>query len=111
MLDHKESKPVGSAGAFFMLAIAFFTDVFQLLLSSILIGALLNPIITAFMWAIFAMWLHTYGISMASGKRAFWGWTTVLVELIPLGNGIVFGWTAFIVYILVTNFKEHPRGV
>lgn len=111
MFEQKASKPIGSAGAFFMLALAFFTDVFQFLLAVILIGAVLNPVITIFMWAIFAMWLHTYDISMASGKRAFWGWTTVLVELVPLGNGFMFGWTAFIIYILVTNFKEHSRGV
>lgn len=82
-----------------LLMVALLTDGVQFLAELLLIGFIIDPIMSVVTTMIFWIVLQHNGIQMFGGKRFWSGWTTTLVELIPGIDGIVPTWTAYAVYL------------
>ncbi len=66
-----------------MIAVALIIDIVQFLLDLILIGFILDPIISVFAYLMFWFWFKLRGVSFSNPKRAAIGGISFLLELIP----------------------------
>lgn len=97
-----QQKRIGSGGAILLLFVAAIIDLIQILSDLLVIGLILDPIISIMATIVFGVWLSHYNIWIFSGKRGWAGWTTLFVEITPLLDAIP-GWIAFTSYIILTN--------
>ena len=66
-----------------MFGVALVIDLIQFLLDLILIGFIVDPIISIFAYLMFWFWFKLRGVSFTNPKRAAIGGISFLLELIP----------------------------
>src|SRR3990167_1202232 len=105
MLGNNEQSRIERTTAFFMIAVALLIDGLQFLLTIIIIGFLINPIISIMATMLFGIWMSHHGVSMMSSKYALRFLGTIVGETI-LGTLPI--WT---VTVAVTVFEGRVKEV
>ena len=101
----EESKPIGGGLAFVLIALAAVTDTLQALLTFILIGVVLNPIIDVMIAMLFTILLAAHGGGLVK-RRAISMVITTIGEIIPGLNALPL-WTGFAIYTVVVDKLHH----
>lgn len=96
-----------STGAI-MLTFALFIDILQALLEFMIIGLILNPLITIITWLIFWLWFNIRGVNFSkSTKRVLSTAFTALVEMTPLSFLPTWSFNTF--YLIYTARQEDAQ--
>ena len=113
MFGNDDGGHIGTASGVLMIAVAAVIDGIQFLLTLILIGFLVNPIISLVATMLFGIWLSHNGVSMMAPKYAARFLLTILGETV---FGTLPIWTFSIAFIVgESKLKEvvnppSPRG-
>jgi len=100
----EENKGLNSITIAFMIAVALFYDVFQVLINLIpILGQILSALIGLFAFLTFYLWFKLKGLNFANPKRAAYLGGGFLIELVPILN-ILPAWT-LAVTLLALNSK------
>lgn len=112
----KERRPRISPGqAFLMTAVAFLFDGAQLLLGLIIVGFVINPVISVIAWLTFFLWYHALGmnssLSLRGGMRSIvknpvmMNAAALLVELVGF-NILLLERTAATIITIIAEYSE-----
>ena len=104
----KTGSKIGPVNAVLLVFAALFFDGVQVLLIFLIIGSVLNWIVSLIAIATFYLWLKLLGISFWEGKGtrkllAFMG--SSFMEIIPIFNAFL-GWTIFVGLIILFEYAE-----
>lgn len=89
-----------------MVAVALSLDILQGIIGILpVVGFILAPLISLFIWLIFWVWLRFHGVSLTKNiKRTVLMWGGFFLELIPILNILpIWTITIFIIVLLVRN--------
>lgn len=89
----------------FMLAIAGFVDLVQIVADFLIVGVVVNTILDIFVWLTFYVWFKIYGVNFISIKRGLPFVGAGLVELIPALNAFP-TWTTAIAIMWATTKSQ-----
>jgi hypothetical protein len=93
---------ISKSAGFMMILCALCVDGAQAILTFLLIGFFLNPIIDIFVAILFAMWFSHHGVSMMSTKNIGPFLATVVAEFIP-GISALPVWTGGVALTIMRN--------
>ncbi|KKT41832.1 MAG: hypothetical protein UW30_C0004G0031 [Candidatus Giovannonibacteria bacterium GW2011_GWA2_44_13b] len=99
--------------AIFMVIIALLIDGTQFLLGLLVIGLVLNWIVSFFAWLTYYIWLKILGISMsdAKGMKIMLSLGTAMgIELIPLVNMFP-AWAAFAILTIMFEYAAQAKVI
>jgi len=104
----KTGSKIGPVNAVLLILAALFFDGIQVFLTFLIIGVVLNLIVSLMAIATFYLWLKLLGISYWEGNGtrkllAFMG--SSFVEIIPIFNAFL-GWTVFVGLIILFEYAE-----
>ena len=97
-----QNPKIGMTNAVILLVVAGIVDTIQIVLSLILIGLIVNPIINIFVSITFVVWLHAIGVHMGSATTITRLLGTIVGEFIPIVNTLPL-WTGFILTTVLAN--------
>ena len=100
-----EREPISSALAFALITVGVVIDLVQILLTFLLVGAVLNPLLDLVAMGLFWIMLYHHGQKVLS-RRAMSMGTSFVLELIPVLDAIPV-WTFFAIYTVVKDHMEH----
>ena len=89
----------------FMLAIAVFIDLVQILADLLVVGVVVNTILDIFVWLTFYVWFKIYGVNFISIRRGLPFVGAGLAELIPALN-VLPAWTVAIAIMWITTKSQ-----
>lgn len=97
--------------ATFMLVIALIIDLVELLLALLLVGLVLNRLITLLEWFIFGLWFTILGVPFfTGGKRMATTTGGIIIGLIP-GVGALPEFTLSIFLLILISRSEDRDGI
>jgi hypothetical protein len=99
-----EREPIGSGLAFALIAFGIMIDLVQLLLTFLMVGFVLNPVLDLFAMGVFWIMLYHHGQKVLSRRGMSFGFSA-LIELIP-GLDAIPVWTVFAIYTVVKDHSE-----
>lgn len=97
-----EEPAIGIGTAFMMVIVALIIDGIQALLTFILIGFLVNPVISVCAAMVFGIWFSHHGMSMMSPKNIAPFLGTMLGEFTPVINAFPV-WTGFVIFKVIRS--------
>ncbi len=100
-----ERKPIGGGLAFALIATAVLIDLLQALLTFLIIGVVVNPLLNILVGITFSLMLATHGGGIVR-KRAISMVLTTLGEFFPVINALPL-WTAFALYTVFVDRITH----
>ncbi|MFA6273236.1 MAG: hypothetical protein WC673_01965 [Candidatus Paceibacterota bacterium] len=89
----------------FMLAIAGFIDLVQIIAGLFVIGIVVNTLLDIFIWITFYIWFKIYGVNFISVRRGLPFVGAGLVEIIPALN-VLPAWTVAIAIMWITTKSQ-----
>jgi len=86
----QERHRIGTLTATAMTTVALFIDGLQALLTFLIIGFIINPLIQIFAWILFYLWFHFNDVKMLEGglRKAILFFGGGILELIPIINAL-----------------------
>ncbi len=100
-----EHKPIGGGLAFMLIALALMIDGLQALLTILIIGVVINPLLNILVSIAFALMLGTHGGGLVK-RRAISMTTTAIAEFMPIINALPV-WTFFTIYTVFMDRLKH----
>lgn len=101
-MDEKE--PIGSALAFGLISFGILIDLIQILLTVIMIGFILNPVIDILAAGIFWLLLYHHGNNTLSRRKVAFGVAAVIGFI--SGIDVLPEWTIFAIYTVVMDHVQ-----
>ncbi len=101
----EEQKPIGGGLAFFLIALALMVDGLQALLTILIIGVVINPLLNILVSIAFALMLGTHGGGLVK-RRAISMTMTAVAEFMPIFNALPV-WTCFTIYTVLMDRLKH----
>src|SRR4051812_10894664 len=86
------------------ISVAVVIDFLQLFLDVVIIGLILDSIITVFAGIGFGTWFSVKDVSVMSNDRALKFLGTLLVEFLPAVDGVVPAWTIFVASTVINEW-------
>lgn len=108
MNEAKSGSKISPINAIFLVLVALLIDGIQAFLTLIIIGVVLNSIISASAALIFCMWLKLLGVSYweGNGTRKLLSFIGCgFLEIVPIFNAIP-AWTLFVILIIIFEYME-----
>ncbi len=98
---------VDNTQAIFLISASLMVDVVQAIFDLVAVGAIINRIITIFVWPIFLTWFYFLGIKFTKGNGKNLGTSVIgmVIELIP-GLDLLPGWTVATIRLIALSRRE-----
>ncbi len=101
----EKPKPIGGGLAFVLIAIALMVDGLQALLTLLVVGIIINPLLNILVGITFTIMLSSHGGGLIR-RRAISMTLTTIGEFIPVVNALPV-WTAFALYTVFMDRITH----